>query len=915
MKWNVLKAIFKRDFVSYFSSPTGYVFICVFVVLSSLATFWPPEFFTNNLANLDQLSRWLPFIMLVFIPAITMSIWAEERRQGTDELLLTIPASDFDVVLGKYLAGVAIFTVSLLFSALSIFTVFKYGLGDPDPGLFFSTYVGYWFIGVAMIAIGMVASFLTSNLTVGFILGTLFNMPLALSGEADWIVKDQAWADRIRQWSAFEQFADFKRGVLSLGGMTYFVMIVVVMIYLSMVFIGRRHWQAREDGQFLLGHYLLRAVALMALAAGVTVLIQNRNWLRADVSTEQLSSLSQDSLNLLNSLRNNKEVESIKIDAYVSPYLPAEYAQTKLNLYSTLEEIRARGGSKIIVRKHEIPTYGPEAELAEKNFGITPQTPMTTDASEEQEEFFLGFAVTSGLDNVVTQFLNKGIPVEYELIRSIMTVADKKRLKVGVVDTGIPMMGSGGSPRGEWPLIGELRKQYDVTSVDPSQPIKKTFNALLVVQPTMLNPDAYDNVIDAIRSGIPTAVLEDPLPYFYPEFVPGTGQPKQSQMGGMAMFGGGQMEPKGDPNMLWKLLGVEVNPMNVVFQEYAPEQSVRQWQDLQWVFIDHSNGAPEPFNNQHRLTQGLNQVLFLYPGGIAKKEDSKLKFEQLVQTGVGNSGTVPAMMLQRFDSERANSNRNLFQHTRTKDGYILAAQITGTPPEDDAALAALAVDDEHDPADSPDAKKKASGADAKPMKVILVADIDWIIPSFFFIREGGDENFLPATQNVPFILNIIDTLAGDERFIEIRKRARIHRTLEKIDEATRTYRERAAEDREKFVKDLDEKENAAREAMQKKIDEVESSNLGSMEKDVLLEQVRIREQQKLDAEVRALADERRTQTKKIKYDMDQDVRAVQDQYKMYAILIPPIPPLLLALAVFFRRRELERQGVSRERLR
>src|SRR5262245_51592833 len=247
MKWNVLKAIFKRDFVSYFSSPTGYVFICVFVVLSALATFWPPEFFANNLANLDQLSRWLPFIMLVFIPAITMSIWAEERRQGTDELLLTIPASDFDVVLGKYLAGVAIFTVSLLFSGISIFTVFKYGLGDPDPGLFVSTYVGYWFIGLAMIAIGMVASFLTANLTVGFILGTLFNLPLAAFGVADWFVKDPIWADSIRRWGAQAQFADFERGVISLGGVAYFLMIAVVMIYLSMVLIGRRHWQARED--------------------------------------------------------------------------------------------------------------------------------------------------------------------------------------------------------------------------------------------------------------------------------------------------------------------------------------------------------------------------------------------------------------------------------------------------------------------------------------------------------------------------------------------------------------------------------------------------------------------------------------------------------------------------------------------
>src|SRR5690606_10071058 len=177
MQWNVLKSIFKRDFVSYFSNPTGYVFICVFVVLSSLATFWPPEFFSSNLANLDQLSRWLPFIMLVFVPAITMSIWADERRQGTDELLLTIPATDFAVVMGKYLAAVAIYSSALAFSFFCN-TVVLLWLGSPDAGLMVSTYIGYWFVGLAMLALGMVASFLTGNLTVAFILGALFNAPL-----------------------------------------------------------------------------------------------------------------------------------------------------------------------------------------------------------------------------------------------------------------------------------------------------------------------------------------------------------------------------------------------------------------------------------------------------------------------------------------------------------------------------------------------------------------------------------------------------------------------------------------------------------------------------------------------------------------------------------------------------------------
>ena len=247
---HVVGAVFRRNFFSYFSNPAGYVFITLFVFVSSWVAFWQPVFFTNNLANLATLNDWMPYLLLFFIPAITMSIWAEERRQGTDELLLTLPAHDVEVVLGKYLAALGIYTVALLFTLTHV-AILSW-LGEPDLGVMFATYLGYWLMGAMLIAVGMVASLLSSNVTVAFILGALFAaVPVFAGLLGSWA--GPALRRQIEDLSVPAQFHDFGTGVVPLSGVFYFLSLTVGLLYLNMVLLGRRHWaggeQSRGDGR------------------------------------------------------------------------------------------------------------------------------------------------------------------------------------------------------------------------------------------------------------------------------------------------------------------------------------------------------------------------------------------------------------------------------------------------------------------------------------------------------------------------------------------------------------------------------------------------------------------------------------------------------------------------------------------
>ncbi|MFO0817418.1 MAG: Gldg family protein [Pirellulales bacterium] len=935
-------AVLKRNFSGYFINPTGYAFLCLFVLLTSFAAFCPDEFFNSNLANLEQLNKFVPYIMLVFIPAITMSIWAEERRQGTDELLLTLPATDIDIVVGKYLAAAAIFTVSLVFSQISHFTVLAaLTEGDLDTKFICATYLGYWFVGLSMLSLGMVASFLTNNLTVGFILGALFNAPLAFAAEADKLLP-AGMSRAISRWSLSDQFDDFGRGIVSLSSVTYFVMVTVLGLYLSVVLIGKRHWSGGRDGNSLLGHFFVRAAALVLLAMSLNVLFGNHD-ARLDATQNKVNKLSADTKRILAAMDPKRPVV---IDAFIGSEIPEDYVKTRVELLSMLKEFQSASGGKVTVRIQEgIEPTSDVAVQAEKRFGIRAQTVRTQSRGVFKDvPVILGAAVTSGLEKVVVPFFDYGIPVEYELIRSISTASKGSRKKLGIVRTDAQLMGgfsfAGGQPQNvpKAAIIEELEKQYDVEEVDPTSKIEPgRYDVLVAVQPSSLGPAELDNLADVVRRGQPTAIFEDPLPVIDEmRFVPGTGQPKRQNP--MAqMFGGGPPPPKGDITKLWQVLGVEcagerggASPTGgppgfdayIVWQRFNPYKKVQvSGFTNEFVFIrPEVPGDEEPFNAADAVTSGIEELLFPMPGGVSKSKDSDIEFTPLVQTG-NRAGTIS---FQNWQMNQENSNLLQIAEGPTRGKFVLAARIKGKSKEG---------------SDKPEEKKEGESKEGdkkesapwtdKPLNVVYVTDIDLMASAFVRIRAQPDQMFRWRFENVTFALNAIDSLSGDDGYLDIRKRKTKYSTLTVIERQSETARNKEQEERAKFEeeysnavkkaeaesKDIVKKFEDARAAIEER--KRKGETVDPKEEEAIAIQLLVQQQlaqNKLETERTRLKNDRDAQIKEAGRRLEQQIDSIQDTFKVWSVSLPLVPPLLVGLAVFVRRRLREREGISKARL-
>jgi len=228
---NKIGTIFRREFGGYFATPLAYVFIVIFLFVTGIFTFYLGRFFERGEADLGSFFIFHPWLYLFLIPAISMRLWAEERKSGTIELLLTLPIPLWAAVLAKFLAAWA-FTGLALVLTFPFWITVNY-LGNPDNGVILASYIGSLFMAGGYLAIGSCISAVTRNQVIAFVLSvvvcflfTVAGLPVVLGFFSAWA--PQALVDTIASFSFLTHFTAIIRGVIDVRDVLYFASLIVL---------------------------------------------------------------------------------------------------------------------------------------------------------------------------------------------------------------------------------------------------------------------------------------------------------------------------------------------------------------------------------------------------------------------------------------------------------------------------------------------------------------------------------------------------------------------------------------------------------------------------------------------------------------------------------------------------------------
>ena len=761
-----IKAVFRREFKAYFDSPVAYVFLTAFLVLAGFLTFGVAMFFERRQADLTPFFFWHPWVYLLLVPAATMGVWADERRNGTAELLLTLPVTITEVLVGKFLAAWSFVGIGL---ALTFPVALTAGyLGSPDWGAVFCGYLGSLLLSGAAVAIGVFASTLSRSSVVGFVVSLALVFLLLIIGFDPVIGAVAAWGvptaitDSVASCSLLSHFEAMRKGVVDFADIGYyFAMMVFMLAAAKTVTDGRRGASKGIVGLVLVG----------AIAASSVVILANLP-LRCDMTAENLYTLSKGSKAVLGQL-----TEDVTLKYYVSsssaemPMALKTYANQVGNL---LKEYERAGGGRLVVEEYD-PKPDSDAEEWAQRYGVEPQT----GGNPFGQGIYFGVVAVCGDREETLGVLSPRTEstLEYDLTRLVTRVAWPERPVVGVM-TSLPdvlggqmnpmMMQMGQRPPQGWAAFSELAKDYDVRTVEPdAEKIDDDIKTLVVVHPKNLSDKALYAIDQFVLRGGKLVACVDPFSIKDMQSSRSQQNPMMGQMGGDG------------PSTLGKLF----DAWGVKFEEGKISCDLEAATKL-------NNGQGGVESNPAFLSLGtanmdkgdlivsdLTNVMFPFAGAFTfEKKDMDISFEPVITTSKDNSCSTDKMAMQYGGMK-----------DMVPDGKerILAARLSGT------FKTAFPK--------GPDGTNDVSKALAEGKgNVLLFADSDFLADDFCVRMMRTPFGSIPQliNENLTLFSNAMEQFAGREELIGVRSRGASDRPFTVVNEleaeATKKWQAREA---------------------------------------------------------------------------------------------------------------------------
>ncbi|MCH2207658.1 MAG: Gldg family protein [Lentisphaerales bacterium] len=751
-----VKAITKREFSAYFNSALAYVFLCSFLIIGTLFNFKFADWFSVNEASLRAFFNFHPYLYLFFIPALGMRVWAEEDKEGTLELLLTMPISAWHAVVGKFLAGWLFIGFSLLLTFPMVLTVIYFG--EPDWGRLLSGYIGSFLVGGMCFALTSLTSAFTKNQVISYLFGFAVLLVLTIIGMPQFGISDflKGWLpggliETLLFFSIQPHFEGLERGVFDLRDLVYFCSFIVYGL-ISSITILRCRKAAHKNNTFFSGV----GVIIFSIILLLVNFISRHTNVRGDWTADRLYTLTDSTKRIMASFEG-----PVTVRFYYSmsdKNQPVNKKAFALRVEDLLKEYAALSKDYVQLKSID-PSPGSIQEKGAALDGIEPI--LNKDGSKSY--FGVSISYRDSVKTIPVLNQDQSDKLEYHLTNLFKHLQKPKMPTIGIM-TDFPIVEQQANPmagnyqeRPAWRILDELRQDYTIRQIgdhfvewgyDPKTG-KNLLDAVVIYQFKQLTDGARFALDQYLMRGGKVILLADSMPLLGPSADKSFRFQKSRLPVTSNALG---------VTEAWK---ISYKTDTLILDKENFTKTAKGANDLILTFDG------EDINSSFPALKNVNKLIFPYSGYFQYQETPGISVTPLITTST-KAKLLPVTSFRDkkvVESLKENGKElPLALHVKGK----LPSLYKGKP-------------------------LKTNGLIKEPQaesEVFLIGDMDWLKDDYTFrqVKKLKGSEFMRISDNIELFLNLIDTLVNDGKMVDVRMRREAKRELETLKDVRIDFR-------------------------------------------------------------------------------------------------------------------------------